>query len=490
MNDFWIKLRRNVWNLGKDDPRRVIHAIKAGLAMSVVSLFYLADPLFSGIGDNVIWAIMTVVVVFEFTAGATLFKGLSRGVGTLLGGSLSVSIDYLAEKAGPSGQAISIVVSILMLGTAATYSRFFPKVKSKYDYGVVIFILTFNFITVSGYRVNNLFQMAWERVSTIAIGCGICLILSLFVSPIWAGEDVHNSLVAKHQGLAESIEACLEEYFKASPECTAQNADESHKSLEDTIYRGYRAVLDSKTSIEESMVNFASWEPPHGNFGFRHPWKQYCKVGSMLRNLAYTVGALHGCLHSEIEASRYSRLVFREQCTKVGEKVAEILKELGNSIKCMHQCRASVSMMEELNASVQELNMAFHLQPRLLFHIISKNPTEDHWIPPLNSPQNFTQGIQHDLAQSNESQISKENNEQISELFPVEDHELNRKAESSYLLAAIGHQSCKNTHSAEFAETLPIATFASLLIDMVNRLEYVIEAVEELGKLAAFKTKC
>ena len=35
----------------------------------MVSLFYLMEPLFDQVGDNAIWAVMTVVVVFEFTAG-------------------------------------------------------------------------------------------------------------------------------------------------------------------------------------------------------------------------------------------------------------------------------------------------------------------------------------------------------------------------------------------------------------------------------------
>lgn len=60
---------RRVWKMGKDDWRKVIHAIKVGLALSVVSLFYLMEPLFNGVGNNAIWAIMTVVVVFEFTVG-------------------------------------------------------------------------------------------------------------------------------------------------------------------------------------------------------------------------------------------------------------------------------------------------------------------------------------------------------------------------------------------------------------------------------------
>jgi len=63
-----------IWQVGADDPRRVIHSIKVGIALSLVSLFYLVRPLFYSFGGNTIWAVMTVVVVFEFTVGNYLTK--------------------------------------------------------------------------------------------------------------------------------------------------------------------------------------------------------------------------------------------------------------------------------------------------------------------------------------------------------------------------------------------------------------------------------
>ena len=41
--------------------------------------------------------------------------------------------------------------------------------------------------------------------------------------------------------------------------------------------------------------------------------------------------------------------------------------------------------------------------------------------------------------------------------------------------------------SLEFAEALPFAAFASLLVETVARLDHVIEEVEELGTIAHFK---
>ena len=60
---------KRVWKLGADDPRKVIHCIKVGLALAVVSIFYYTRPLYDGVGGTAMWAIMTVVVIFDFTVG-------------------------------------------------------------------------------------------------------------------------------------------------------------------------------------------------------------------------------------------------------------------------------------------------------------------------------------------------------------------------------------------------------------------------------------
>ena len=68
-----------VWKLGADDPRKVAHGVKVGIALVLVSLFYYTRPLYDGVGGASMWAVMTVVVVFEFTIGklARLAHGAS-----------------------------------------------------------------------------------------------------------------------------------------------------------------------------------------------------------------------------------------------------------------------------------------------------------------------------------------------------------------------------------------------------------------------------
>lgn len=76
MHVFGEKLRRfpslawqTAWKVGREDPRRAIHAFKVGCSLTLASLLYLLEPFYNGIGQSAIWAVMTVVVVLEFTAG-------------------------------------------------------------------------------------------------------------------------------------------------------------------------------------------------------------------------------------------------------------------------------------------------------------------------------------------------------------------------------------------------------------------------------------
>lgn len=70
----WIKTKvvettKMIKKTGNDDPRRIIHSMKVGFALTLASLFYYFRPLYYGLGESAMWAVLTVVVVFEFTVG-------------------------------------------------------------------------------------------------------------------------------------------------------------------------------------------------------------------------------------------------------------------------------------------------------------------------------------------------------------------------------------------------------------------------------------
>lgn len=72
-----VGIAKQFKKVGKDDPRRVIHSFKVGLSLTLVSLFYYFQPLYNGFGVSTMWAIMTVVVVFEFSVGMLYTPSIS-----------------------------------------------------------------------------------------------------------------------------------------------------------------------------------------------------------------------------------------------------------------------------------------------------------------------------------------------------------------------------------------------------------------------------
>ncbi|EHA8590846.1 putative Aluminum-activated malate transporter 8 [Cocos nucifera] len=213
LNEFKAKvggLAKKVKKIGEDDPRRVVHSFKVGLALSLVSLYYYyISPLFNSFGTSAIWAVLTVVVVMEYTAGGTLSKGLNRTFATLLAGALGVGAHQAAVLPGEKGEPFLLGLFVFLLAAAATFSRFIPEIKARHDYGVTIFILTFSLVVVSSDRTVDayeLLQLAYQRITTIAIGVAICLLTSTFIFPVWAGEDLHKQVAANLEKLANSLE--------------------------------------------------------------------------------------------------------------------------------------------------------------------------------------------------------------------------------------------------------------------------------------------
>ncbi|XP_031402061.1 aluminum-activated malate transporter 8-like [Punica granatum] len=331
----------------KYDMRKVIHSIKVGIALVLVSLLYLVDPLYNEVGKNAMWAIMTVVVLFEFFAGATLSKGINRGIGTILGGALGCIAAVLAQQIGGVGNSVLVGISIFIFGAAATYSRLIPSIKIRYDYGSMIFILTFTLVVVSGLRAEQVMDVARQRLATIGMGFGICIFTSLLVFPNWASDELHVSMATKLEHVASSIEGCLEEYFMSGSDKEKQGSNSC---------KNCKSVLHSK-SKDEMLANFARWEPWHGKFGFSYPWNKYLQIGENLRELAVTVVSLRSCLESPRQPTKDLREPMREPCRAVVSTLSWALNELRESIMKMKKFQGGPEVLPKLKAVRVELTL-------------------------------------------------------------------------------------------------------------------------------------
>ncbi|KAH9699484.1 Aluminum-activated malate transporter 2 [Citrus sinensis] len=340
--------------LGIDDPRRIIHSFKVGLAITLVSLFYYFKPLYEGFGVSAMWAVLTVVVVFEFSVGATLGKGLNRVCATLLGGGLGVGAHWLACYSGKNGEPVVIAVFVFIVAATVTFVRFFPKMKARYDYGLMVFILTFCLVSVSGYREDEVIRMAHERVVTIAIGSCTSLLVCILICPVWIGEDLHNQVADNLEKLGKFLEGFGGEYFKISNDAQS-NTDKS-------FLQGYKSALNTKNS-EENMANLARWEPRHGRFKFRHPWKLYLKAGTLTRDCAYKIEALSSHLNSENSTPWPEEIQskIQESYTMISSETGKALKELASAIKTMARSSSVNTHIANSNAAAETLKSPFKI---------------------------------------------------------------------------------------------------------------------------------
>ena len=68
-----VEVAKKAKKMGEDDPRRIIHSVKVGVALTLVSLFYYLQPLYDVIDEEAIWAVVTVVFVLEFSVGKPIY---------------------------------------------------------------------------------------------------------------------------------------------------------------------------------------------------------------------------------------------------------------------------------------------------------------------------------------------------------------------------------------------------------------------------------
>ncbi|KAL9270404.1 Aluminum-activated malate transporter 9-like protein [Drosera capensis] len=490
-----------VAEMGRSDPRKIVFSAKMGLALVLISLLVFLKEPFEDIGTYSVWAILTVVVVFEFSIGATLSKGFNRGLGTLSAGGLALGMAYLSTLAG-DWEEVVIICSIFVIGFCATYLKLYPTLKP-YEYGFRVFLLTYCFIMVSGYRTREFIQTAVTRFLLIALGAGVGFGVNMFIYPIWAGEDLHSLVVKNFMNVASSLEGCVNEYLNCIEYTRVPSKILTYQASDDPLYSGYRSAVQS-TSQEDALLAFAIWEPPHGRYKMlRYPWNNYVKVSGALRHCAFMVMALHGCILSEIQAPPEKRQVFYSELRKVGHEGAKVLLTLGSKIQRMEKL-GGVDLLEQVSAAAEELQKKVDKKSYLLVNTrgweFGNQQTHD-----IREPQDLSILGDDEKPFSGLEPLSESKSLVDMAPFPAPNSwvvegglsttpnapfENSLKKLTSSLPELPKYDSVTDADESNAyasASALSLATFASLLIEFVARLQNLVDSFEELSQKAQFK---
>ncbi|GAB4859849.1 hypothetical protein Ancab_011329 [Ancistrocladus abbreviatus] len=450
----------------------MVHSMKVGLAITLVSLFYYFEPLHEGFRVSGIWVVLTVVVVFEYSVG------VNRVVATTLAGLLGVGAHRIAILSGEKGEPIVLGLCNLHI------SEVFPQVEGKIR--------------------------LWTDDIHIDILSGVCLWFGLVEIFILEGFRV--------------------EYFKTSGDGMS---DEKKAFMEEYNSRQQKNAYCITSLI--SQVNFANWEPRHGRYrhpwsqyqkigklarhyastiealnGYLHAEIQATKVvksrcegicmrmstesGKALKELSSTINTMTlppSSTKSHLEASKSAA---RDLNSTLGTSlcednefsevipVATVASLLVDVLHCAEKIAQLVQGLASLNISILLIAEPYSMMvdpcidnPSIMTTCSAPLLKHRRIRAPCLAKSGFPFGAILSSAISIMTQPPSS----------TKSHLEASKSAARDLNYTPGTSLCEDN---EFLEVIPIATVASLLTDVLHCVEKIAELVQGLASLARFKT--
>ncbi|MBA0862344.1 hypothetical protein Goshw_007309 [Gossypium schwendimanii] len=355
-----------------------------------------------------------------------------------------------------------------------------------YEYGFQVFVLTYCILMVAGNRTREYSQAVLTRLVLIAAGAGVTLVVNICIFPIWAGESLHKLVVKNFKDLATSLEGCVNGYLKCVEYERIPSKILTYQAADDSLYNCYRSVVQS-TSEEDTLLGFATWEPPHGPYRHNYPWENFVKVSGAVKHCAFTVMALHGCILSEIQAPADRRHVFSNELQKVGSEGAKVLRELGSKLEKMEKLSPG-DILKNVHEAAEQLQQKIDHKSYVLVNSegweIGGRPMELDLEDLINAAEDENMKLG---SKSLSEAVLEVRSVSVGTALCYDAKNTLRTWPSN--VSANGGSMVKGDEfkTYESASALYLAKFTSLLIEFVARLGNVLSSFEELSLKANFK---
>lgn len=179
------------------------------------------------------------------------------------------------------------------------------------------------------------------------------------------------------------------------------------------------------------------------------------------------------------------RCTFQSEILDVTTQAAELLKTLGKDINLM-KLNLQKSLLKKVHSSTERLQRSIDMHSYLL--------TSNLHLYDPSKPQNSR--LSFNLKDS--ATLNSDTNETNAQQDQLSYHEAMRKQQirlhswpfrevDEFEDESVGVDLIPRMRALESTAALSLATFASLLIEFVARLDHLVEAVDMLAKMAKFK---
>ncbi|XP_054777310.1 aluminum-activated malate transporter 9-like [Prosopis cineraria] len=212
-----------------------------------------------------------------------------------------VGVIFVVVINGMSERRVEIQLLIVESEDFVPPMRILYSTLKPYEYGFRVFLITYCFITVSGYHTGEFIQTAISRFLLIVLGVGVSLGENFWAAEWLSDYMLHPFLITEKQKSSRT-----NMHTMCSTDCRRYSRQEHYTGISQSqgIDNGLILeclvveIVNKSYSIDPALLKvemgFAVWGPPHGHYKMhRCPWKNYVEVSGAPRHCAFMVMALH-----------------------------------------------------------------------------------------------------------------------------------------------------------------------------------------------------